>query len=238
VALLTKLGLRTAYDFAVRSEAWAEKLLGKIGRELWGELRGEAVYPVTTEEKSTYFTISKRKAFTSPSADREFVLAKLLRNLESGCIKLRRHQLRARSLAVMLRKKDYSQAGLEARLDRATASTQEVVPLVTQLFEQLYCPGAEYRSTMVVLGRLESDRERQRELFEDNVRIEKLEAASATIDAVNKAFGKHKLCLGTALFLNQHQPTDRDIQPWRKSNLLAGETERQHLKIPRWAITV
>jgi hypothetical protein len=91
---------------------------------------------------------------------------------------------------------------------------------------------------MVVLGRLEPDRERQRELFEDNVRIEKLEAASAAIDTVNQVYGKHKLCLGTALFLDQHQPTDRDIQPWRKTNLLAGETERQHLKIPRLAVTV
>ena len=238
VALLTKLGLRTAYDFAVRSEAWAEKLLGKIGRELWGELRGEAVYPVTTEEKSTYFTVSKCKTFTAPSADREFVLAKLLRNLESGCIKLRRHQIRARSLLVALRKKDYSQDTVEARLDRGTSATQELAPVVTQLFEQLYRAGAEYRATVIVLGRLESDRERQRELFEDNVRIEKLERASAAIDTVNKAFGKHKLCLGTALFLNQHQPTNRDIQPWRKTNLLAGETERQHLKIPRWAVTV
>jgi S-adenosylmethionine:tRNA-ribosyltransferase-isomerase (queuine synthetase) len=92
---------------------------------------------------------------------------------------------------------------LRTRLGRATASTQEGIPLVTQLFDQLYCAGAEYRSTMVVLGRLESDRERQRELFEDNLHIEKLERASATIDAVNKAYGKHKLCLGTALFLNQ-----------------------------------
>jgi DNA polymerase-4/DNA polymerase V len=238
VALLTKLGLRTAYDFAVRSEAWAEKLLGKVGRELWGELRGEAVYPVTTEEKSTYFTVSKCKTFTAPSADREFVLAKLLRNLESGCIKLRRHELRARSLLISLRRKDYSQDTLEARLDRGTSATQELAPVVTQLFEQLYRAGAEYRATVIVLGRLESDRERQRELFEDNVRIEKLEAASATIDAVIKSYGKHKVSLGTGLFLGQHRTTEHDIQPWRKANLRAGETERQHLKIPRWAITV
>jgi hypothetical protein len=40
------------------------------------------------------------------------------------------------------------------------------------------------------------------------------------------------------VFLNQHQPTDRDIQPWRKTNQLAGETERQRLKILRLAVTV
>ena len=55
---------------------------------------------------------------------------------------------------------------------------------------------------------------------------------------MNKAFGKHKLCLGTALFLNQHRQTERDSVPWRKTELLPGETERQDLKILRWAITV
>ena len=64
------------------------------------------------------------------------------------------------------------------------------------------------------------------------------ERASAAIDVVNERFGKHKVSLGTGLFLDQHRTTKLDIQPWRMSNLLAGETERRHLKIPRWAITV
>ena len=96
VQLLTKQGLQTAYDFVMRPEKWAERLMGKVGRELWNELRGNAVYPVTTEEKSTYATISKCKTFTAPSRDREFVYARLVRNMESAFIKLRRHKLRVR----------------------------------------------------------------------------------------------------------------------------------------------
>jgi hypothetical protein len=57
-------------------------------------------------------------------------------------------------------------------------------------------------------------------------------------DAVNERFGKHKISLGTGLFLGQHRRTERDSVPWRKTHLRAGETERQHLKIPRWIITV
>ncbi len=41
-----------------------------------------------------------------------------------------------------------------------------------------------------------------------------------------------------ARFLVLQRTAERDIQPWRKTNLLAGETERQRLKIPRWGITV
>jgi DNA polymerase-4/DNA polymerase V len=223
VALLTKLGLRSALDFVRRPEPWAAQLLGKIGRELCNELRGTAVYPVVTEEKSARYTVSKCKTFTAPSADREFVLAKLLR---------------ARTLAVVLRHKDYSQDGLEVRLDRATAATQEIAPVAAALGARLYRPGVAYRSTMIVLGGLEDDRERQRELFADNAHLDKLERASAAIDTVNGLFGKHKLGLGSALYLDQHAVTARDLQPWRKNNLLPGETARQHLFLPRWAITV
>lgn len=55
----------------------------------------------------------------------------------------------------------------------------------------------------------------------DNLRIEKLERAAAAIDAVNERFGKHKISCGTGLLLGQHRTTERDIQPWRKTNLLA-----------------
>lgn len=238
VALLTQRGLATAYDYAARPQAWADRLLGKIGRELWLELRGEAVHPVTIDAPSAQASISKCKTFPAPSADRDFVRAKLLRNAESAFIKLRRHRLRARALTVALRKRNYDETALEARLTRATAVTAEAVPLVGRLFDQLFEPGAEYRSTVIVLSRLEPDRERQGELFEDPVRIEKLERLAAAVDAVNARLGKHKLALGTALFLGRHPASERDGLPWRKHALLAGETARQRLGIPRLDISV
>ncbi len=238
VHLLNKLGLRTAYDFAAGTERWAEERLGKIGREIWNELRGNSVYPVTTEAKSAYYTISKCKTFTAPSADRDFIYAKLVRNVESAFIKVRRHRLRARLLAVALRRQDFTQDGLEAALNRPTAATHEALPLVRELFAQLYRPGAEYRSTLVVLGNLEPDQEEQFELFEDRVRIDRMSRVSRVIDAVNQLYGKHKVALGTALYLDRHRRTVRDAQPSRKTDLLAGENRRQRLALPRLAIQV
>jgi hypothetical protein len=55
---------------------------------------------------------------------------------------------------------------------------------------------------------------------------------------MNEQFGKHRVSLGTGLFLDQHRKTERDSVPRRKTELLPGETVRQHLRIPRWAITV
>lgn len=237
-SLLQKQGLRTALDFATRTENWAGIVLGKIGREIWNELRGRAVYPLVTEEKHDYATISKCKTFTAPSADRDFVYARLVRNVESACIKLRRHRLRARRLTVALRRRDFSQAGVEARLTRATSAAAEMLDLVRELFARLYEPGVEYRTTLLVLAELEEDRVEQGDLFEDRVRIDKLETLARAVDVVAARFGKHKLSLGPALALDRHRVTERDELPQRKTSLLPGETARRRVALPRLRLAV
>lgn len=238
VALLQKHGLRTALDFVRRPAAWAERLLGKVGLEIWNELRGDSMYPVQTAPKTTYATISKGKTFTSPSSDRDVVYARLVRNAESAFIKLRRHGLRARSLLAVLVKQDFRRRAAGARLDRATAAIHEILPALRALFERLYEPATPYRATMVVLGEIEADRFEQPDLFEDRPRIERMTAASRVMDAVRELYGKHRLALGTALFLSAHPRTERDEEPWRRTIRLPGENDRRRLGIPVWRITV
>jgi DNA polymerase-4/DNA polymerase V len=238
VHLLKKQGLQNAYDFIQKPEEWADRWLGKIGREIWNELRGRVVYPVTTEAKSSYATISKCKTFTAPSDQRDFVYAKLVRNVESACIKLRRYTQRARTLVVILKRQDFTTQALEARLNRPTSATQEMMPVAREMYDQLYEAGTIYRATMVVMGKLESDRCRQGDLFEDRVRIEAMARASEAIDEINERFGKHTVSLGTSLNLNANRVTGRNDQPWRKSALLKGESKRQRLNLPLLSIKV
>lgn len=237
VHMLQKHRLKTPYDFIWRPEMWIKKMMGKVGVDLWHELRGHIMYPVDPDAKTTCASISKSKTFTSPSLDAEFIYAKLVRNVESACIKMRRYKLRARKILVALRWQDYRQDTLEARLNRATSSTQEVLPIVRTLFDHLYVPGDTYRTTMVVLLGLEEDRYEQMELFEDRLRIERLAQATHVMDEINKRYGKHTVSVGTSLFLAHHKITDRDIPPERKENLIKGETFRQHLCIPRLDIS-
>lgn len=232
VYLLSKHGLKTAWDFVTRSESWAYRVLGKIGRELWNELRGQTVYPVTTEEKSCRITISKCKTFTSPSSDRNFIYAALIRNMESAFIKLRRYRLKTGFMTIILRFQDFSHAGMQAALNRPTSSTQEAIPLIKTLFNNTFKEGAEYRTTTIILGNLQEDRYEQFDLFEDRLRIEKLTRASIAIDTINRRYGKHTITLGSGLFLNRPKKTDRDERPLRKETLLKGETYRQRLNIP------
>jgi len=238
VALLQKSGLATAYDFVLRPEKWARKLMGKIGGEIWNELRGHSVYPVSTEDKAAHISLSKGKTFTAPSDDRDFVYAHLVRNLEAIFVKLRRNHLRAREFHIALRQKDYREEGISALLTRSTAAIQEIMPLLPEIFAQLFKPATLYHSTTAAVGRLESSRVIQYDLFEDRPKIEQLTRLSGAVDGINERYGKHKVCSATSLFLSREAQNDRADVPWRKQNLLRGETSRRHLNIPRLTIAV
>jgi len=238
VLLLQKYGLRTAWDYVERPPEWIRKLLHKPGLEMWQELRGEAVMPFCTDAWRPESSISKSKTFSAPSDDRDFVYAKLFRNLESAFIKLRRHRLQAGELSVSLRQKDYGEQGLQIRLNRPVDLAQEVAPPVRLLFDRLYRPGALYRATSVVLGRLTENRIRQYELFEDVARIERTRRLGDLLETVNRHHGKHRICAGTGLYLTRNPQTDRDEPPWRKLNLLPGETARKRIRIPKLDLKV
>ncbi len=240
VALLQKQGIRHVWDYVSRPEAWAQSLLGKIGVELWHELRGESVYPVVTETKDDYAAISKTKTFTPPSLEKDFVKAQLVRNLESAFIKIRRHKLRAKVMCVFLKSQDFRSSGVEAALDRSTSSILDAVGLAGELFESLFRPGTLYRSTGVILSKLEADRTMQYSLFDDVPKIESMKRIDKVMDAVNEHYGKHALHVGTSLWLGKHKQhvSKRGDLPERKMQLLRGETFRCRLGIPIWNVQV
>jgi len=238
VNLLTKLGLKTAWDFVTRPEPWASKLLHKPGREIWHELRGHSVMPVTAEEKTSYATIIKSKTFTPPSTDKDFVFARLVQNVETACMKARRYKLRPMMIGVVLRRQDFNHDGLEARLTHATSATMELLPLVRRLFDHIYQPGTEYRATMIVLGRMENDGNTQFDLFENRVRIEQLRKIALAADEINEQFGRRTLQSAATLMADRHIPERREPLPERRSRLLPGETAIRRLAMPQMNVAV
>ena len=237
--LLHLRGVRTGYDFVCRSESWAERLLNQPGRVLWNELRGRMMQEVDAGRNGPPLTISKCRTFGASSRDREYVRARVVRNLESAFIKLRRHGMKTGSITVALRRDDFTQWGLEAKLNRPTSSTMEAMPMAARLFDQVYVDGEAYRTAVVLLGRLkEAEAADQLELFQDRLRIERLEQVSWMVDEMDRRYGKHAVSLGGSVALNRHPVTGRDELPWRRLALLPGESKRKRLGIPRLAIKV
>ncbi|MBI4276317.1 DNA polymerase IV [Candidatus Uhrbacteria bacterium] len=254
----TKIGITTALDFTQRSEAFITTHFAKPYQEIWRELRGESVYPIATEEKNRYLSISKTKTFTPlevrpaagtaaaargdlpltgftpPSTVRAFVFAQLAKNLENACIKARRHNLVARRIVVFLKTQEFRHAAAEGVLSRPSAYPHDMIPIVRTLFDACFRGHAEYRATGIVLCDLIPDDTIQQSLFDAPLQLKKLQRVYAAIDTLSAHYGKHAVTLGASLpahTMSLHTTSRGDI-PIRKRERLKGETKRLHLSLP------
>lgn len=235
-AYLNKLGIKTALEFARKTEEWVKKHLTKPFYEIWQELNGNPVYKIQTQEKNNYQTIQKVKTFTPPSNNRNFVFAQLSKNIENACIKARRYKLAAKSIIIFLRTHNFLDYGIEVRFSDLTHFPNEIVKTIEPAFDQIFNNKLRYRSTGVVLLKLEEFKIEQPDLFRNTLRIEKMEELFKAVDSVNKKYGKHAIFLGSSFWahkFSQHLGERGDI-PQRKIELLKGETARKRLGIPRF----
>lgn len=229
---LLKLGIATAFDFARLPEETIRKRLTKPGVEIWRELRGEPVYPVLTQEKSRSASIGKTRTFAPPTADRDYLFAQLLRNLESACIKARRYGLAPRRIAAFLKRQDFASQGREAKLSRPSALPLEIAGPLRGLFDDLYRCRELYRATGVVLLDLAPAAPAQYSLFEDPLKAEKSRRLYAAADALAEKYGKHTLHLGGSHLIEVLGRGRRGAPTAREGMPLRGETRRRRLGIP------
>jgi len=229
---LAKIGVKTALEFAGMPEAAVRKRLTKPGVEIWRELRGDSVYPVISEEKSVYASISKMKTFAPPTSDREYLFAHLLRNLESACIKARRYGLAPRKIISLLRTRQFGDVGREATLVRPSALPLELSGLLRELFDSLYREKELYRSTGVILLELTHDVTIQYSLFESPMKAEKIRELYEAMDSLSGKYGKHALHLGASHPLEQLGKGKRGTPTVREETKFFGETKRRHLGLP------
>lgn len=229
---LAKFGVRTALGFARMSEDALRRRLTKPDVEIWRELRGESVYPVVSEEKSVYASISKTKTFAPPTKDGAYLFAQLMRNVESACIKARRYSLAPGKILVYLKKQNFDAAGREAALSRPCAWPLEFSPVVRALFDDCYRPGELYRATGVVLQDLKADAGIQYGLFDDPVQVEKIRDVYAAADELAEKFGKHTLHLGSTHLMDKLGRGRRGTPTAREQTRFKGETARRHLGLP------
>ncbi len=235
---LNKMGVKTALEFARLPEATVRKKFTKPGVEIWRELRGDSVYPVTTEEKSVYASISKTKTFAPPTKDREYLFAHLLRNLESACIKARRYNLAPNKIVSYLKAQNFNGASCEIKLSRPSSQPLELSDLLHDAFLSLFRENELYRATGIILLDLAPDTVRQYSLFEDPVAAEKIRQLYEAIDEISGKYGKHTLHLGGSHAIETQGQGKRGNQTAREQTRLLGETKRRHLSLPLLHIKV
>ena len=233
-AYLKKFGVRTALDYARKSEEFAKEHLSKPYQEIWHELNGRGIYPVVAESKSSYQSISKAKTFTPPSCEENFVFAQLSKNLEAACIKARRYKLASARLVFFLRMQDFRSEGVELILERPSAYPAELFGPLKEGFKRIFRPGVPYRQTGVVLAGLTPEVKVQFTLFDDPARVQRMERIYSAVDELSARFGKYAVSHGASLptKLQARHEGERGDTPERTKELFKGENIRQRLGLP------
>ncbi len=197
-AFCNALGIKTALQYAQKSEEFIKKNFTKPHQEIWMELNGHSVFPLNTAPHTTFASISKFRTFTPPSKDKFFIYAQLQKNLENACIKARRYNLVAQELIIALKSQDFRVHGLKAKLSRASAFPNDMFTIAKDLFQKIYNPEKEYRATGVVLNNLRQEQGIQMNLFEPSIKIEKLKKIYDAVDSLAAKYGKHTIHTGAS----------------------------------------
>lgn len=233
-AFLAKCGVRKALEFAKKPEEWVRARFTKPLQEIWRELRGEFVYPLSIGEKRNYQSISKTKTFTPPSNEAEFVFAQLSKNIENACIKARRHKLLASEATFFLKTADFNIRAIDVGFSRPTNIPAEIIPLARQQWGLFFQPHLLYRASGAVLSKLTLQNSLQLDLFGEAAHASAASEVYEVVDELHSRFGKHVVFLTSSLKAMQgwEHLGARGMSTRRKTTLFRGETFRRRLGIP------
>jgi DNA polymerase-4/DNA polymerase V len=235
-AKLQAHGIATAYDFTRMDESAVLRLLHKPGHETGRELRGRRVFPLDLEGKRKYDSMMKGHTFSPPNDDPRFIFSEALKNMGAAFAKLRRHRHLAREIGLGLRLKDYTGQAAAATLPMLTSHDCEAAPILRQLFDALIRPGQVYRSTMVWLGGLVFEHQRQLDMFEETPSRHDYGKLDEAVDRINRRYGQNTVMPAALLDRSLKPFHSRDAAPERYDVLLQGEGDR-HLAIPRMTLS-
>jgi len=195
--LLTRFGVKTAYDFVCKSEEWVHKNLAKPYFEIWKELKGESVLELNLEHKDNYQSISRTRTFTPPSQEKSYIFSQLSKNVEEACMKLRRHHLASKNLYFFLKTQEFKYHGLEMRLPHLVCTPQEILKVIEEKFDEVYKSNILYRATGINLNRLTKNHIVM-DLFGESHGIENINTVYSFVDTLSHKFGRHAVFLGSS----------------------------------------
>lgn len=182
-AVLKAMGFKTIGQLADSNAQELEEALGKWGADLWQKANG-----IHTSEVSSYHeakSVSSENTFHENIKDMDVVHKELVRLTEKICYELRQDEKVAGCVAVKIRYPDFETQSRQTTIPY-TCADDEIIPVVLELFKQLYRRGNSIRLLGVRLSELTNEAV-QTNLFSD---MEKKSDLYKAIDEVKNRFGK------------------------------------------------
>jgi DNA polymerase IV len=194
--MLEEKGIRTIRQLRDQPRPRLNDLLGKWGDHLWELAHGIDPRPVVPDHEAK--SISHETTFETDLTDFDELRRHLIEMVEQVAGRLRRHDLRARTVEIKIRFPDFKTITRSKTLPEATDLTEDLVRVATLLLEKhLPRKHAGVRLLGMGVGQLESGEPFQGDLFADK-RTERQSRLDAASDRIRDKFGDAALKRGAA----------------------------------------
>lgn len=191
---LRKYGIFTALDIVSKDDDFYKRNFGKKGLELKHELLGESVIKTANSDQKPK-SIQKTSAFPNFSRDKNYIRESLRYHLHNVCAKMRRLNLSAGAICVMLRTKDFRVFVERKELDTAKNCECELYSIINELFNRIYFEDLIYRASGIYVEKLVNTEVNQLGLFQTEIN-HKAEKISALWDKFEAKYGKNVFNVG------------------------------------------
>ncbi|HZQ20380.1 MAG TPA: DNA polymerase IV [Terriglobales bacterium] len=197
---LHAVGIRKVNDLTRFGDAKLEDQFGKWGLALAGKARGEdagAWFEAEIGADEGAKSISHEHTYNRDTADVTQLEATLMRLSEMVARRLRENRLRARTIQLKLRYKDFTTITRAHSLEVPTQLDNEIFREIHRLFHANWSKGTEVRLLGVQASHFGTNNS-QMNFLQDPAR-EKWEQALSAADRVRDKFGETSITLGTGM---------------------------------------
>lgn len=193
-AFLNKLNIKTAYEFAKKSESFIKKYFSKPYQEIWHELNGEMVYAVNPDSKRVYKSMTRSSTVTPATNNKDVIWARLLGHVEDVFLKARNYNYAVKKIFIYLKDQKFNHHGVEIKLTEPTAFPITIRGELKEAFDKIYKPQTLYRASGATIYEFCENNQKQPSLFFSHSKMEEKAKKLYPI------FEKKKVDFGTSLF--------------------------------------
>jgi DNA polymerase-4 len=210
--VLASLGIRTIGDLRKHPVDLLRQQFGKVGDHLWELAHGVDDRPVVPDREAK--SISHETTFAADIEEMEVLRAWLLELTEQVARRLRRHQLRGRTVGLKVRFADFSTITRSQTLPQATNVTMELWRAADELLtRRLPTRRLEVRLLGMGVSGLDGSPLQQRTLFDEEGHAKQTQLDAAA-DQIRQQYGPAGLGrAATMLHGARHRPQPRPGDP-------------------------
>jgi len=198
---LGQYGIRTIGALAAAEPALPERLLGKLGRQLWDFANGRDESPVRSQQdREPVKSVGNSFTFRENLTTREQVLQGMSLLCDSVASRLRQQGLYCGAVQIGLRDPAFHDLSRQKHLPGSTHSMRELLRAAMELTDSVWKPPSPLRLLSITALALTNREETyvQESLFVPQRSVEKQERLEEVVDTIRKKYGGKAIAYGDA----------------------------------------